>query len=326
MELKTISQVSKGLGISTRTLRYYEQIGLIKSHKACDYAYRMYDGGALKRLQQIIILRKLRIPLKKISEILKSQNATIAIEAFEQNVSEISGEIEALSTIRTILQALVRRLREQTGVNIRLDVLDDESMLDMIESLSLSKIHFKEEASMEELNRANDNLSKLTDVRIVYLPPATVAASHFIGENPELNASIPLDKFVLDSGLIFTKPDTRHYGFNHPNPQEGQQYYGYEMWVTIPDDMDVPAPLEKKKFAGGLYAAHMIPMGNFNEWEWLIKWAYDSPEYAPAMLEDGGERMYGLLEEHLNYVNNVRAGKSEDGIQLDLLVPVREKK
>jgi len=38
MELQTISQVSKSFGISTRTLRYYEQLGLIKSIKKEDYA------------------------------------------------------------------------------------------------------------------------------------------------------------------------------------------------------------------------------------------------------------------------------------------------
>lgn len=40
MEIQTISQVSKSFNISTRTLRYYEQIGLIKSEKINDYAYR----------------------------------------------------------------------------------------------------------------------------------------------------------------------------------------------------------------------------------------------------------------------------------------------
>ncbi|MEG0661630.1 MAG: MerR family transcriptional regulator [Anaerorhabdus sp.] len=43
MNTNTITQVSKSLGISTRMLRYYEQVGLISSYKKDDYAYRMYD-------------------------------------------------------------------------------------------------------------------------------------------------------------------------------------------------------------------------------------------------------------------------------------------
>lgn len=158
---------------------------------------------------------------------------------------------------------------------------------------------------MEELNKANESLSKLKDVRFVYLAPATVAASHYIGENPEQNAAAPLDKFSKESGLCKIKPDLRHYGFNHPNPSNDRPYYGYEMWITNPDDMDVPMPLTKKQFKGGLYAAHMIPMGNFHEWEWLWEWAHNNPNYEPDIVNDNGECMYGLLEECLNYVNHV---------------------
>ena len=47
MELQTISQVSKFFAISTRTLRYYEQIGLIAPAKKDDFAYRAYDAEAI---------------------------------------------------------------------------------------------------------------------------------------------------------------------------------------------------------------------------------------------------------------------------------------
>lgn len=72
---------------------------------------------------------------------------------------------------------------------------------------------------MEDLNKAKERLSKLTDVNC-YLPPATVVASHFIGKDPEEHSSQPLDEFVRNSGLCKEKLDLRHYGFNHPNPSQ----------------------------------------------------------------------------------------------------------
>ena len=87
MELQTISQVSKVFNLSTRALRYYEQIGLISSEKKEGYAYRVYSEDMVKRLGQIVILRKLRIPLKQISEILKSKSSSEIIETFRQNLS-----------------------------------------------------------------------------------------------------------------------------------------------------------------------------------------------------------------------------------------------
>ena len=46
MELMTVSQVSRSLGISTRMLRYYEQAGLVESLRQEGYAYRIYDEQA----------------------------------------------------------------------------------------------------------------------------------------------------------------------------------------------------------------------------------------------------------------------------------------
>ena len=70
MENLTISQVSKSFGVTPRMLRHYEKMGLITPTYMEDYAYRTYDENAVRRLQQIVILRKLRISLKDISVIL----------------------------------------------------------------------------------------------------------------------------------------------------------------------------------------------------------------------------------------------------------------
>lgn len=78
MELQTIREASKQFGISTRTLRYYEQIGLISPVKKEDFAYCTYDADTVMRRGQIVILRKLRIPLRQIAEILKSDSAKVA--------------------------------------------------------------------------------------------------------------------------------------------------------------------------------------------------------------------------------------------------------
>lgn len=51
-----------------------------------------------------------------------------------------------------------------------------------------------------------------------------------------------IDKFVRDNDLVSMKPDMRHYGFNSPNP-DATGFHGYEVWVTIPDDTEVPSHL-----------------------------------------------------------------------------------
>lgn len=271
MKLTTISDISRRMNISTRTLRYYEQIGLIESIKKDDYAYRTYDENAVKRLQQILVLRKLRISLKQIGLILQSENIETIIDTFQQNLNEVDDEITALSTIRDIISAFITRLNESIHQNIKLNLMDDTTILEAVDALTVRKLSLKKEKTAVELEQASEKLNKLSDrdVRIVYLPPSTVASAHIIGgDAPELETDEIIEKFILESNLFKIKPDLRHYGFNSPNGSNTDDH-GYERWITIPDDMHVSAPLSKKHFSGGLYAAHGIMLGEWDRWSLL---------------------------------------------------------
>lgn len=326
MEAMTISQVSKDFGISTRMLRYYEQTGLIESFRREDYAYRMYKETALSRLRQILILRRLRIPLKQIKIILQKPDAVVAIDVFRQNINELDNEITALATIKSILSHFADELQKAADIQIHNLITQDDAILAVIKSLSPVSINYKEDKTMDILKKAEESLSNMNDVRVIYLPPATVAAAHHIGDDPESHVYKMIDKFVRDTGLCKIKPDLRHYGFNHPNPVDETGYHGYETWVTIPDDMEIPPNLIKKHFSGGLYAAHMIAMGNFNEWEWLFDWVNKNEKYEFDGNMQDQEHMCGLLEEHLNYVSHICLDNTElEDLQLDLLMPIRER-
>ncbi len=52
--MRTISQVAELTGISTRTLQYYDEIGLLKPGGLTGSGYRLYDDEALQMLQQIL--------------------------------------------------------------------------------------------------------------------------------------------------------------------------------------------------------------------------------------------------------------------------------
>ncbi len=322
MKFMTVSEVSKTFDVSTRMLRYYEKIGLLESTRKEDYAYRIYNDNAVRRLQQIIVLRRLRISLKQIAIILDDNKQTQALQIMRDNITELNEEINALSTIRNILDVFVSRLDESISKNISLDLLEDSELIDIVSALSPSKFNLKEDFSMEKLNEANNVIESKMDIRILYLPPATVASSHYIGDNPEDNAGNMLAEFIKNSDLPNVKKDFRQYGFNNPSPSEENSVYGYEFWVTIPDDMDVPSPLEKKYFAGGLYAAHCIKMGDFHEWGTFFEQMQNNSEYEIDYREPFG--MGGCLEEHLNAFS-VYTNTQTGHVQLDLLIPIKKK-
>ena len=182
MELQKISQVSRKHGISLRMLRYYEKEGLLESRRKDDYAYRVYDETAIDRLRQIIFLRKLRIPTKQIKAIFESQDAAVVIDILHKYLGLIDEEVNALSTIKAILEQFMYELEKYTSITLRLDALD-ESLLSSISSLSFTKHQMKESLTMDALDNANDVLNKLHDVRIIFLPPMSMASVFCIGKN-----------------------------------------------------------------------------------------------------------------------------------------------
>ena len=60
-ELIKIKDVSTKYDITARTLRYYEEIGLITSTRNDDYAYRMYDEVAIRRLEQMALYAPIKL-------------------------------------------------------------------------------------------------------------------------------------------------------------------------------------------------------------------------------------------------------------------------
>ncbi len=333
MELKTIRQISLDYGISRRMLCYYEEIGLIKSSRKDGYAYRVYDENAIQRLQQIIILRKLQIPVKQIKAILNNQNAVEVIEIFKQNISKLDEEITALSTLKSILTRFVDELQEKADVYLKLELLNDKTMLAIVSTLSFSENKIKENISVEELNQANEKLNKLTDkdVRIVYLPPMTVAAAYATGEGCEGKANDMITEFVKESGLLKIKPDARSFGFDCSKGATGigELSHVYEAWISIPDDIEIPVPLVKRTFDGGLYAAHVLRTWDFEDWRLLKEWVNASDKYdndwgAPRWTSPETVAGQGF-EETLNFYNFIQRGSKTEDLQLDLLFPIKEK-
>ncbi len=68
--MKQIHEVAKISGVSVRTLRHYDEIGLLCPARRSESGYRLYTNRELERLGRILFLRELDFSLKEIAELL----------------------------------------------------------------------------------------------------------------------------------------------------------------------------------------------------------------------------------------------------------------
>lgn len=101
--MKTVKEVSELSGVSIRTLRYYDEIDLLKPAKVTEAGYRLYDENSLKKLRQIMLLRELEVSLSEIKGIMKdyeSDNRKILETQkmmLEMKRNRLNGIIELIS-------------------------------------------------------------------------------------------------------------------------------------------------------------------------------------------------------------------------------------
>lgn len=69
----SIQEIARMVGTTSRTLRHYDDVGLLAPSRTGTNGYRYYDGHALVRLQRILLLRELGLGLPAIAEALDSE-------------------------------------------------------------------------------------------------------------------------------------------------------------------------------------------------------------------------------------------------------------
>ncbi len=69
----SIQDISRLAGTTSRTLRHYDDVGLLKPSRIGSNGYRYYDERALTRLQRILLLRELGLGIPAIREVLQGQ-------------------------------------------------------------------------------------------------------------------------------------------------------------------------------------------------------------------------------------------------------------
>ncbi|WP_219834473.1 MerR family transcriptional regulator [Paenibacillus sp. R14(2021)] len=94
----TVQKLGRLAGISTRTLRFYDEIGLLKPARVNGSGYRIYGQAEVDRLQQILFYRELGFGLDSIGAILSdpSFDGAKALQRHRQQLLDKRNQLDAL--------------------------------------------------------------------------------------------------------------------------------------------------------------------------------------------------------------------------------------
>jgi MerR family transcriptional regulator, thiopeptide resistance regulator len=150
----TVGELAKRTGVSVRTLHYYDEIGLLTPSGRTRVGYRLYAARDLARLQNILSLRDLGVPLEEIARRLSDPDFS-PLQLLETHLARIDERIAWCQTLRTRLAALASALRSMEEISV-------ERFFQTMEVMTKMEKYY----SPEQLQELADRRAALGDERI----------------------------------------------------------------------------------------------------------------------------------------------------------------
>ncbi len=311
-ELIKIRDVSSKYDISARTLRYYEDMGLITSTRSIDYAYRLYDEIAVKRLEQILILRKLNISIKDIQRIFNTSGSETVLEVLGKKVDDIDGEVALLHELKEIVLEFIHQI-EHVDFGYDSDVKKLYEKAKEIEG-QLSNVSYSGNPSNRyRLLDVTERMKRAPEVRIIQINSFKAFSS---GLDTIDNIMGTFQQWQeehnhLVKKLMYGAPDFLWF----EEDMRAVWIWAVEDWVTEADVV----PYEIIEFEGGLYAAAISVDGdddiNGRVYDGIKNWLETS---GFELDERPGHR---TLCHMLNPTDEIKAALGYH--QLDIYVPIK---
>ncbi|MDQ0877521.1 DNA-binding transcriptional MerR regulator [Paenibacillus sp. V4I3] len=150
-----VGEIAKLTGLTIRTLRFYDQIGLFSPSDQTDSGHRLYTESDISRLHQILSLKELGLALEEIKSLLAQEHCSpieivsIQIASLKDKIKIQQKLLEELEHVSTLMQ-----MKEPLTV-------DDFTKVLVMMKKSHDKYFFERQMKVEQsLDRLGDFLAE----------------------------------------------------------------------------------------------------------------------------------------------------------------------
>ncbi|KGL43814.1 MerR family transcriptional regulator [Listeria newyorkensis] len=160
----TVQKLGQLAGVSTRTLRYYDEIGILKPARINSSGYRIYGQTEVDRLQQIMFYREMNVSLEKIKAILEQPDFNEA-EALRKHRVELLDK-------RKQLDDLIRNVEKSIAYSERRMTMTDQEKFEGFKQKMIDDNEEKYGAEIrgkygdEKIDRSNAKLKGMSEAEM----------------------------------------------------------------------------------------------------------------------------------------------------------------
>ena len=127
----SIQALSRLSGVTTRTLRWYDQIGLLRPARVAETGYRYYGPAEVDRLRDILYYRALGVELARIRECLDDPS-------FDR-LTALRGHLDALRARQSQLDRLIRSVQEAIRCEERSEIMSDQEKFEAFKAQTMAR-------------------------------------------------------------------------------------------------------------------------------------------------------------------------------------------
>jgi DNA-binding transcriptional MerR regulator len=156
----TVLKLSKMAGVSTRTLRYYDEIGILKPAKINSSGYRIYSQREVDKLQQILFYRELGVALESVKDIIT--------DASFDEVKALKEHHEKLLDKKNQLDILIANVEKSIAAKERSVIMSDKEKFEGFKKKLVSDNETKygreirEKYGSDAVDKSNNKLKNMT--------------------------------------------------------------------------------------------------------------------------------------------------------------------
>ena len=153
-----VGQLARRTGLTVRTLHHWDEIGLLRPSHRTASGHRLYDDGDVVRLQRIVSLRQLDLPLDQIAACLARPEYSL-VRIMGLHLERLRAQAERTRSLCARLEAMLQRMESAEAVSV-------DEMLTTIEAMTMyEKYYTKEQLDFLARRREEVGEARIAEVQ-----------------------------------------------------------------------------------------------------------------------------------------------------------------